>query len=53
MLAWKHTRAGKSALLIQGARRVGNSTITNNPFKETVLGLQKGDDISAASFLLL
>lgn len=53
MLAWKHTRAGKSALLIQGARRVGNSTITNNPFKETVLGLQKGDDIPAASFLLL
>ena len=27
MLEWKHTKNGKTALLIQGARRVGKSTI--------------------------
>ena len=27
MLQWKETRSGKTALLIEGARRVGKSTI--------------------------
>ena len=27
MLNWKHTKGGKTALLIKGARRVGKSTI--------------------------
>jgi hypothetical protein len=34
MLAWKHNSNGKSALLIEGARRTGKSTIASKLGKE-------------------
>ncbi len=34
LLAWKHTSNGKTALLIEGARRTGKSTIASKFGKE-------------------